>query len=178
MEKATWKADPSHSEVTFKVKHMMITNVTGIMSDYDITAVSDDEHFLDAEITFRGKATSISTGSQQRDEHLRSAEFFDVEKNPEITFKSTSFKQAGESYILKGDLTIRGVTKPISLDVEFNGMQKDPWGQIKAGFSVSGKINRKDFGLTWNATLETGGVLVSDDVRVACEIQMIKQQKQ
>jgi polyisoprenoid-binding protein YceI len=175
MEKATWKVDQSHSEVTFKVKHMMITNVTGILTDYDITATSDDEKFLDAQITFTGKATSITTGSQQRDEHLRSAEFFDVEKNPEITFKSTKFTQQGETYTLQGDLTIKGVTKNITLSVDFMGMQKDPWGKIRAGFTVKGTISRKDFGLTWNATLETGGVMVSDEVRIACEIQMVRQ---
>jgi polyisoprenoid-binding protein YceI len=174
MEKVIWKADPTHSEITFKVKHMMITNVTGILSDYDITAESDDEHFLDATITFKGKATSISTGNQQRDEHLRSAEFFDVEKNPDITFKSTKFIQQGETYTLQGDLTIKGVTKNITLNVDFNGMQKDPWGKIRAGFVIKGSISRKEFGLTWNTPLETGGVMVSDDVRIACEIQMVR----
>jgi polyisoprenoid-binding protein YceI len=174
MSTTTWKLDPAHSEVSFKVKHMMITNVTGLLTDYNVEAVSEGEDFSNPKVTFTAKLNSINTGNEQRDTHLRSADFFDVEKNPELKFKSTSYKQSGDGYKLQGDLTIKGVTKPVTLDVEFGGIGKDPWGNTKAGFSVTGKLNRKDFGLNWNAALETGGVLVSDDVKIAAEIQLVK----
>jgi polyisoprenoid-binding protein YceI len=176
MSKTKWTLDPAHSEVTFKVKHMMITNVTGLLTDYTVEALTEDEDFSKAEITFTGKLNSINTGNEQRDTHLRSADFFDVEKNPEVIFKSTSCSKSGDDIKLKGDLTIKGITKPITLDVEFGGIGKDPWGNTKAGFTISGKLNRKDFGLNWNATLETGGVLVSDEVKIASEIQLVKAQ--
>jgi polyisoprenoid-binding protein YceI len=175
MAKIKWVADPTHSEITFKVKHMMITNVTGIMRDFDISMESDDEKFTNAQIEFRGKADSITTGNEQRDTHLRGADFFDVENSPEIRFRSTKYeKVSDEKYKLHGDLTIKGVTKNIDLDVMYGGMNKDPWGNNKAGFTVTGKINRKDFGLTWNVALETGGLLVSDEVRFNCEIQLVE----
>lgn len=174
MGKIKWEVDPVHSEITFKVRHMMISNVTGILTDYKIEAETDDEEFTNPRITFYGKTTSISTGNEQRDNHLRSAEFFDVENNPEIRFESTGYYKSGEGYKLNGNLTVRGKTKPIILDVEFGGSGKDPYGKFKAGFSISGKINRKDFGLTWNAPVEKGGMMVSEDVKVACEIQMVK----
>jgi polyisoprenoid-binding protein YceI len=169
-----WALDPAHSEVTFKVKHMMITNVTGKLTDYNVEAYTDKDDFSNAEVTFVGKLASINTGNEQRDEHLRSADFFDVENNAEVVFKATDYSMSGDDITLEGDLTIRGVTKPIVLDVEFNGIGKDPWGNTKAGFTVKGKLNRKDFGLTWNAALETGGVLVGDEVKITCEIQLVK----
>lgn len=176
MSKVNWKLDPGHSEVTFKVKHMMITNVSGSFTEFDASATTEGDDFTTAQLTFTAKAASVNTNSEQRDNHLRSGEFFDAEKFPEITFKGTSFKNTGgEQYALEGDLSIRGVTKNIKLNVEFGGLNKDPWGQTKAGFTVSGKINRGDFGLSWNAALETGGVLVSDEVRILCEIQMIRE---
>lgn len=174
MKKIKWEVDPVHSEITFKVKHMMISNVTGILSDYKIEAETDDEQFSNPKIIFLGKAISISTGNEQRDAHLRSAEFFDVEKNPEIRFESTGYEKAADGYRMYGNLTVRGTTKPVTLDVEQGGSGKDPYGKFKAGFSVSGKINRKDFGLMWNAPVEKGGMLVSEDVKIACEIQMVK----
>jgi polyisoprenoid-binding protein YceI len=177
MSKTTWNLDPSHSEVTFKVKHMMITNVSGRFTEISGTAVTEEDEFTKADVNFTAKATSINTNSEQRDNHLRSAEFFDVEKYPEVTFKGTKFtKVDDQTYKLQGDLTMHGVTKNITLDVEYGGIQKDPYGQTKAGFTLSGKLNRKDFGLTWNAALETGGVMVSEEVRVQGEIQMIKAQ--
>jgi polyisoprenoid-binding protein YceI len=169
-----WNLDPAHSEVTFKVKHMMITNVTGSIRDYSVEAYTDGDSFDNAEVTFVGKLSSITTGNEQRDEHLRSADFFDVENNAEIIFKATNYSKTSDDITLEGDLTIRGVTKPITLDVEYNGMGKDPWGNTKAGFSVRGKLNRKDFGLNWNAALEAGGVLVGDEVKILCEIQLVK----
>ena len=174
MSTTKWTLDPAHSEVAFKVKHMMISTVTGLITDYNVEAVSEGDDFSKAEVTFVGKLASINTGNEQRDTHLRSADFFDADKNSEVTFKSTSYKRDGNDIKLTGNLTLHGVTKPITLDVEFGGIQKDPWGNTKAGFTISGKINRKDFGLNWNAALETGGVLVSDDVKIACEIQLIK----
>lgn len=175
MSKIKWNLDPSHSEVTFKVKHMMITNVSGSFTDFAVTTETDGEDFTKSEINFAAKAASVNTGSEQRDGHLRTVEFFDVEKFPEIKFKATSYEKiSGDDYKLQGDLTIKDVTKNITLNAEFGGIQKDPYGNIKAGFTVSGKINRKDFGLTWNAALETGGVMVSEDVKINCEIQLVK----
>ena len=173
--KTQWSVDQSHSEVTFKVKHMMIANVTGIMKEYSITAETEGDDFTTGTVKFVGKTASIDTGNEQRDAHLGSEEFFDVAKYPEITFTSTGTEkvEAG-NYRLLGDLTIRGITKKIDLFIEFGGIQKDPWGNTKAGFTVTGKINRKDFGLNWNAALEAGGVMVSEDVKVACEIEMIR----
>lgn len=174
MSKTTWKSDAAHSEVTFKVKHMMITNVTGQITDYVVEAVTDGDDFSNAQVAFTGKLNSINTGNEQRDAHLRSPDFFDADKHPEITFRSTRYERNGDEVKLQGDLTMKGVTKPVRLDVEFGGIQKDPWGNTKAGFSISGKLNRKDFGLNWNAALETGGVLVSDDVKIVAEIQLVK----
>ena len=169
-----WSLDPAHSEVTFKVKHMMITNVTGVLRDFTVEVYSEDEAFSDAQVTFIGKLASISTGNEQRDEHLRSADFFDVENTGEVVFKTTEYSKMSDDITLVGDITIHGITKPITLDVEFNGVGKDPWGKTKAGFSVRGKLNRKDFGLNWNAALEAGGVLVGDEVKILCEIQLVK----
>jgi polyisoprenoid-binding protein YceI len=175
LEKTSWKLDPAHSEVTFQVKHMMISNVRGYLKDFSVEVTSDDENFSNAEIFFSGKMDSISTSNEQRDQHLRSAEFFDIENNPEITFRSTKYTQTEEGkFKLEGDLTIKGTTKKVTLDVDFGGIQTDPWGSEKAGFSVTGKINRKDFGLNWNTALEKGGMLVGDDVKISCEIQLIK----
>ena len=176
MSKINWKLDPSHSEVTFKVKHMMITNVSGQFTDFSVRASSQGDDFSNAEVDFTAKTSSINTNSEQRDNHLRSADFFDVEKYPELRFKGSKFtKKNNEQYTLQGELSLHGVSKPLSLDVEFGGIQKDPYGQTKAGFTVDARINRKDFGLTWNAALETGGVMVSDEVRLHAEIQMIKE---
>ncbi len=175
MSKTKWNIDPTHSEVTFKVKHMMITNVSGTIKDFNLSAETDGDDFTASDATFVAKAASVDTGNEQRDGHLRSPEFFDAEKFPEIRFRKTGFeKVGGDNYKLHGELTIRDVTKPIVLDAEHGGIGKDPWGNTKTGFTISGKINRKDFGLNWNAALETGGVLVSDDVKINCEIQLVK----
>lgn len=175
--KTKWTLDPAHSEVSFKVKHMMITNVTGHLRDYSVEVEARDDGFSHADVTFVGKLKSITTGNDQRDEHLRSADFFDVENNAELVFKSRSYRRDDDEITLEGDLTIKGVTKPIVLDVEFAGVQKDPWGNTKAGFTVKGKLNRKDFGLNWNTALETGGVLVGDEVKINCEIQLVKSEQ-
>lgn len=175
MSKIKWNLDPSHSEVTFKVKHMMITNVSGSFTEFSMDAETDGEDFTKSDIRFTINAASVNTNAEQRDAHLRSAEFFETDKFPEIKFKGTKYeKVSGDDYKLQGDLTIKDVTKNVVLDVEFGGIQKDPWGNMKAGFTVNGKINRKDFGLTWNAALETGGVMVSEEVKINCEIQLVK----
>ncbi len=175
MSKTTWNLDPSHSEVAFKVKHMMITNVSGSLTDFSVSASTEGDDFSNSDVTFTAKSASMTTGAEQRDAHLQSAEFFDVEKFPNITFKATKLEKIdNENHKIHGDLTIKDVTKNVTFDAEYGGIQKDPWGNIKTGFSVSGKINRKDFGLNWNAALETGGVMVSDDVRIAAEIQLVK----
>jgi polyisoprenoid-binding protein YceI len=169
--KTSWVLDPTHSEVQFKVKHLMITNVTGSFTSYDVKVETEGIDFATASINFSANVASISTANEQRDAHLKSADFFDAEKFATISFVAT--KYADEK--LTGNLTIKDVTKSVTLDVDFGGISKDPWGNAKAGFSVSGKINRKDFGLGWNAPLETGGVLVSEEVKINCEIQLVKQ---
>lgn len=175
-QKTKWVADPTHTEIGFKVKHMMFTNVSGKVDKYEATVETDGDEFANAVISFSGDAASISTGSADRDKHLLSADFFDVEKFPTMDFTATSFTKVDEeNFALKGDLTLHGITKPVTLAVESAGLMKDPWGNIKAAFNITGKINRKDWGLTWNAALETGGVLVSEEVRINAEVQLIKQ---
>ena len=173
-----WVVDPTHSEIQFKVKHLMITNVTGSFGLFTVNAETDNEDFTKATVSFTADTGSISTGNEQRDTHLKSADFFDAEKYPQLKFKATKYENVDNdgSYELYGDLTIKDVTRQVKLSVEFGGVAKDPWGNTKAGFTISGKINRKDFGLTWNAATETGGVLVSDEVRINAEIQLLEQQ--
>lgn len=175
MSTTKWVVDPTHSEIGFKVKHMMFTNVSGKFEKFEATIESENDDFENAKFEFNGDIDSISTGNADRDAHLRGSDFFDGENSPKISFESTSFTKRGGDYELKGNLTLRGVTKPVTLDAEFGGIMKDPFGNTKAAFSLTGKINRKDWGLTWNAALETGGMLVSDEVRLAIELQFIKQ---
>lgn len=172
--KTTWVLDPSHSELLFTVKHLMISNVRGEFKDFH--AEIDGEDFRTATVSATIDSASIFTNNSDRDQHLKSADFFDVENHPKMTFQSTAFTAIDdENYSLTGFLTIKGVRKEISLQVEFGGINTDPWGNEKAGFSVRGKINRKDWGLNWNSTLETGGVLVSDEVKITAEVQFAKQ---
>lgn len=173
---ATYKIDVSHSEILFKVKHLMITNVTGSFGQFDATLETTASDFTDAKINFTAAVNSISTNNEQRDQHLKSADFFEAEKYPEIKFESTAFsKKSDEEYELTGNLTIKDITKPVSLKVLYGGTMKDPWGQEKAGFEINGVINRKEFGLNWSAVTEAGGIVVSDDVRLVFNIQMVKQ---
>jgi polyisoprenoid-binding protein YceI len=173
-----WVIDPTHSEVQFKVKHLMITTVTGSFDKFEASIETDKEDFSKAKISFSADVASVLTGNVDRDNHLKSPDFFDAEKFPKITFVATKYESVDNdgSYELFGDLTIHGITKKVELAVEFGGVAKDPWGNVKAGFTINGKINRKDFGLVWNAPTEAGGVLVSEEVRIACEIQLIEQQ--
>ncbi len=176
MESTRWVIDPSHSEIQFKIKHMMITTVTGSFKEFSSEVETDGEDFSTARIRFEASAASVFTNSEQRDGHLRSADFFDAEKYPKLIFVSESLKPNGDDeWQLTGNLTIRDITRPVKLAVEFGGLGKDPWGNTKAGFSLSGKINRKDWGLNWNAALEAGGVLVSDEVRIIAEVQYGRQ---
>lgn len=173
--KTQWMADTAHSEIGFKVKHMMVTNVSGKFEDYDVVVLTDGEDFTTAEVTFRARTTSVNTGAEARDNHLRSADFFDSAEYPEMIFKSTGVKKTHENeFVMMGDLTIKNITNQVQLHVDFGGILKDPWGNDKAGFSLNGKINRKEWGLNWNAALEAGGVLVADDVRLNVEIQFVK----
>jgi polyisoprenoid-binding protein YceI len=172
-----WTIDPAHSEIQFKVKHLMITTVTGSFGKFEaeITAPGDD--LSKARVTFKAEAASVTTGSEQRDVHLKSGDFFDTAKHPYIIFTSTKAEDVDHdgSWTLHGDLSINGIVKPVKLDVEFGGVMKDPWGNTKAGISINGKIDRKQWGLAWNAALEAGGMLVSDEVRIACEVQLVQQ---
>jgi polyisoprenoid-binding protein YceI len=170
-----WVLDPTHSELGFKVKHLMITNVSGSFGTFSIEADSEGDDFTKGHVTLSVDTSTVNTGNEQRDGHLRAGDFFDVENHPKMTFKSTQVIVKDDSnYNLTGDLTIRGVTKPITVNVECGGIAKDPWGNTKAGFTINGKFNRKDFGLEWNAATETGGLLVSEDVRIHAEIQLVK----
>ena len=175
--KTKWGIDPVHSEISFKVKHLMITNVKGVFREFDASIYTTDEDFMTAEIDFWLNPASVDTGDEKRDAHLKSPDFFDVENHKQITFTGNTYEKVDNdgSYELYGDLTVKGITKRIKLDVEFGGVMKDPWGNEKAGFTLNGKINRKDWGLNWNAALEAGGVLVSDEVRISCEVQLVKQ---
>jgi polyisoprenoid-binding protein YceI len=175
MQKTKWVLDPTHSEIGFKVKHMMMTNVNGSFNQFNLEVENSTEDFITAQIHFALQLASIDTSNEQRDGHLLSADFFDAENHPEMVFKSTEISQTDvHDYQIKGDLTIKDITNPISLKAEFGGISKDPWGNEKAGFSVEGKINRKDFGLTWNTVLESGGVLISEEVKIYAEIQLVK----
>lgn len=173
--KTKWSVDPAHSEVGFKVKHMMITNVSGTFGKFDVNVETKDDDFSTANIDFTADVNSITTANTDRDNHLKSADFFDAGNYPQLKFVSSKMeKKDDENFILHGNLTIRDVTKPVKLEVELGGIGKDPWGNQKAGFTVKGKINRTDFKLNWNAALETGGVLVSEEVKLQAEIQLIK----
>ncbi|MGD1843630.1 MAG: YceI family protein [Thermonemataceae bacterium] len=171
-----WNIDPTHSEILFRVRHMMVSNVTGAFNTFEGSLESETEDFTEARIQFTAQVDSISTNNTQRDEHLRSKDFFDASRFPQLTFVSSTFtKQSEENYQLTGNLTIRDKTKPVTLTVVYNGTAVDPYGQTKAGFEISGKINRKDFGLTWSAVTEAGNVVVSEEVKLVMNIQLIKQ---
>ncbi len=177
----TWTLDPMHSEIQFKAKHMVISTVTGSFLEFSgkmEKASNEKTNFENSTISFEAKVDSIDTGAEQRDEHLRSADFFEAEKYPTVSFKSTSFKKNGsdESYDMIGDLTVKGITKPVTLKVNYGGTATDMYGQTKAGFELRGKINRRDFGLVWSASTEEGTSIVSDEIRLVAELQLAKQE--
>ncbi|MGY6561860.1 MAG: YceI family protein [Luteibaculaceae bacterium] len=174
--KTKWLVDPTHSEVQFKVKHLVISTVTGNFNSFNAEVETDGEEFEHASISFTADINSIDTNNADRDNHLKSADFFDAEKFPTLSFKSTAFtKKNGTNYTLTGDLTIKETTRTIVLDVDFGGTMKDPYGQFKAGFEITGRINRKEFGLTWSAVTEAGGVVVADEIKLIMNIQLVKQ---
>ena len=175
MSTTKWSIDPTHSEIGFKVKHMMFTNVSGKFVSYDATITTEDDNFENANIEFSADINSINTNNADRDNHLKSGDFFDAENYPKLTFKSTSLTKNGDDYELTGDLTLKGVTKSVTLPAEISGLMKDPWGNTKVGINIDGKINRKDWGLNYNAALEAGGVLISEDVRLNIGLQLVKQ---
>jgi polyisoprenoid-binding protein YceI len=173
--RTTWTLDASHSTVEFVAKHMMITTVKGRFADVTGTIVADEANFTDSSVEVTMQAESLDTRTGERDAHLRSPDFLDVDRYPTITFQSTAIRGTKEKFQVTGDLTIREVTKPITLDVEFGGEGKDPWGGTRASFSAHGKFDRRDYGLTWNVALETGGILVSNEVKINIEAQAVLQ---
>ncbi|NAS11496.1 YceI family protein [Poritiphilus flavus] len=168
--KTKWNLDTAHSEIGFKVKHMMISSVSGHFEEFNASVTTGSDDFKDAEFDFAAAVGSINTKNQERDNHLRSNDFFNAQEYPHMAFRSNSFD--GQKMI--GDLTIRDVTKTIELHVDFNGVAVDPYGQTKAGFEIGGSINRKDFGLAWSAVTEAGGVVVADQVKLVIDLQFIK----
>lgn len=176
MSTTTWALDPTHSELLFRVRHLMIASVKGEFRKFNVTLSVDGDDFSTAKINASIDIDSIDTNNADRDGHLKSPDFFDAATHPSMSFVSTSVSNSGDgNFVVNGDLTIKGTTKPVTLNVEFGGANKDPWGNEKAGYSFSTTINRNDFGLTWNAALETGGVLVSEEVKITGELQFAKQ---
>ena len=176
MATTKWKVDPVHSEIQFQVKHLMITTITGYFKEFNLEVETDGDDFTKAsKILFTADINSISTNNAQRDAHLKSPDFFSAEQYSQLRFEGKSFRKYGEDYILYGDLTIRNITRPIKVKVEYGGIITDPWGQTRAGFTVDGKINRKDFELMWDAVTEAGQVVVSNEIKIQCAIELVKQ---
>jgi polyisoprenoid-binding protein YceI len=176
MGNTKWVIDPTHSEIGFKIKHLMITNVSGRFDSFEAEVQTEGEDFATAQIEARIKTSSINTGNLQRDEHLRHSDFFEVEAHPEILFNSTKVEKIDNvNFVLYGNLSLKGATKPVKLNVEYSGITKDPWGGQRAGFIITGKISRSEFGLNFNAALETGGLVLGEEVKINSEIQLVKQ---
>ncbi len=173
--KTKWSVDQAHTEIAFKVRHLMIAHVKGSFKTFDASIYTNGKDFTTAEIDLWIDPSSINTGDAKRDEHLISADFFDAQNHKQITFTSSTIGNLDSegNHELWGELTMIGVTKNVKLNVQFGGIIKDPWGNEKSGFTVTGKINRSDWGLVWNATLETGGLMVSDEVTILCEVELI-----
>lgn len=171
-----WILDPAHSKVEFKVKHMMISNVSGQFKKFDAQVETEGEDFMTAKVNFTADIDSIDTGNEQRDGHLKSVDFFDAANFPQLKFVTSKYENVDNDgdYEVYGDLTIRGITQQVKLDVEFGGVIKDPWGATRAGFTITGKINRKTFGLTWSGVTEAGSLVVSDDVRIHIDLEFVK----
>jgi len=171
-----WKIDPAHSNVTFEVDHMVVSTVTGKFQEFEGDIKADKADFSDAKVSFTIKATSVNTNNEKRDNHLRGEDFFNVDTHPEISFIGKELTpEGGKKHKLVGDLTMNGVTKAVVLDVKFNGIIKDPWGNTRAGFKVSGDLNREDFGLVYNTALEAGGVLIGKEVEIQVNLELIKE---
>ena len=171
-----WQLDPTHSDLGFKIRHLMISNVSGSFQNFSVEAETEGTDFSTAKITATADMSSISTNNAQRDAHLRTADFFEVEKHAALKFVSTSIEKEGsDSFVLHGELTLKGVTRPVKLNVESSGVVRDPWGGERAGFTVSGKINRSDWGISFNGALETGGLVLGEEVKIHSEAQLVKQ---
>ena len=176
MSTKKWVIDPTHSELQFKVKHLMISTVTGQFNQFSGSVETEDDDFTSAKINFSADIDSIATNNEQRDAHLKNGDFFDSANHPQLVFTSSGMKKINdEEYELEGTLTLKGITKRIKLDVEFGGIIKDPYGNIRAGFTINGKINRQDFGMSFGAVTETGGLLLGDEVKIIANVQFIKQ---
>ena len=174
--KTKWAIDTAHTEILFKVRHLVISTVTGKFNKFEGSLHSSGDDFNGATVEFSADVDSIDTNQPDRDAHLKSPDFFDAANHPKLTFVSKSFKKKSDSeYLVHGDLTIRGISKPIDLAVEYGGTIKDPWGNTKIGFELNGKISRKEFGLTWNAATETGGLVVADEVKLHINVELAKQ---
>ena len=176
MAKTKWILDPTHSELKFKIRHLMISNVSGSLKNFQAEVEMNEADFSSAQINLTGEMSSVTTSNEQRDGHLRTSDFFEVEKYPELKFSSTKVEKIdNETFALYGELTLKGITKPVKLNVEYNGLTKDPWGGERSGFFVTGKINRSEWGVNFNNVLETGGVALSEEVRIDSELQLVKQ---
>jgi polyisoprenoid-binding protein YceI len=171
-----WAIDPMHSEIHFKVKHLVISTVTGSFKSFEGSASTDGDDWTTAKVNFSADISSIDTNMEQRDNHLKSADFFDAEKHPKLTFESTTMRHVSDdTYKLEGILTIRGTSKPLTLDVEYGGSATDFYGNTKAGFELTGKISRKAFGLTWDGVTEAGSIVVADEIKLIASVQFAKQ---
>ena len=176
MANQTWALDPTHSELQFRIKHLMISTVTGQFNDFKATVEAEGDDFTNAKVHFEATVASVSTNNDQRDMHLKNGDFFDAEKYPYIIFESEKMEKTGDDeYKLYGVLTMRGVNRKIVLNAEFGGITKDPWGNTRTGFSVTGKINRYDFGMSFGAVSETGGLLLGDEVKINANVQFVKE---
>ena len=176
MKRTKWVLDPTHSEIGFRIKHLMITNVSGSFKNFEGSVETLGDDFSKATIRATIDMTSINTNNEQRDAHLRNSDFFEVDKYPQLTFESTDFKKLDdENFELTGDLTLKGVTREVTLNVEFSGVTRDPWGGERAGFIVTGKIRRSDFGVNFNGVMDTGGLMLGEEVKIHSEVQVVKQ---
>ena len=169
----TWNVDPSHTVVGFTARHLMISKVRGRFTTFT-GSVTIAEDPLQSTVEANVDLSSVTTGDDQRDAHLKSADFFDIENHPHMTFRSTSLKADGEDFVMTGDLTVAGTTRTVDFELEFDGVEKDPWGGTRAGFTASTEISRKDWEMTWNVALETGGVLVGDKVKIELDVELVK----
>jgi polyisoprenoid-binding protein YceI len=176
MKKSTWSIDPTHSEIQFKVKHLMISTVSGQFNKFNGSIAMDGDDFSSATVDFTADVNSITTNNEQRDAHLKNGDFFDAENYPQLIFKGDKLEKVDdENYKLHGTLTMRGVSKRISIDAEFGGMTQDPWGNTRVGFSINTKINRKDFGISFGMVSETGGVMLGDEVKIIANTEFVKE---
>lgn len=176
MGKTKWNVDPIHSELGFKIKHLMISNVSGTFRNFQVQVETNEDDFSSAVIKVTVEINSISSNNEQRDHHLLASDFFEAEKYPQLIFQSSKVeKEDDDTFYVFGELTMKGITKPVKLTVQYSGITKDPWGGVRAGFDVTGKINRSDWGMSFNGALETGGVILSEEVKIFGELQLLKQ---